>query len=215
MSADAMSGARGRLVLVRPDGSEGERIPLHAELTVIGRDSRGPFAGDMYLSPKHAAFTFQGNTLRVRDQESANGVYLCIARQTPTEISSGTVFRIGQEVIRFEAIESAAKGDVEVMGSPNPGYLGRICLVIGKTATGNCFCIPPEGMHLGRERGDILFPEDGYVSGLHCRIHGEGGRIYLTDLGSSNGTFLRIQSETAVPSGGLLLLGQQLFRAEY
>ena len=72
--------------------------------------------------------------------------------------------------------------------------------------------VPETGVHMGRERGDVLFPEDGYVSGLHCRIAHENGKTYLTDLGSSNGTFLRLREELEVRSGEVLLMGQQLFR---
>jgi hypothetical protein len=36
--------------------------------------------------------------------------------------------------------------------------------------------------------------------------------LSLTDLGSSNGTFVRIYEETEVKSGDVLLMGQQLFR---
>ncbi|MBC7171201.1 MAG: FHA domain-containing protein, partial [Polyangiaceae bacterium] len=91
----------------------------------------------------------------------------------------------------------------------------RIRLVVGKDVYGGSYCIPPDGMYLGRERGDIIFPDDGYVSGLHCRIHGEGGRIFLTDAGSSNGTFVRLAGDVLVGSGSLLLMGQQLFRVVY
>ena len=72
--------------------------------------------------------------------------------------------------------------------------------------------VPESGIHIGRERGDVLFPEDGYVSGLHCQIAYEGGRITLMDLASSNGTFIRLREETDVRSGDVLLMGQQLFR---
>ena len=58
----------------------------------------------------------------------------------------------------------------------------------------------------------MLFPEDGYVSGLHCRLACEGGKLTLTDLGSSNGTFIRLRDETDVQNGDVLLMGQQLFR---
>ena len=101
------------------------------------------------------------------------------------------------------------------MGSPDPGYLGRICLVTGRQSIGNAHPIPPDGLHIGRERGDVIFPEDGYVSGLHCRLHHDGSSVVLTDVGSSNGTFVRVRGERVVQSGELLLLGQQLFRLQF
>jgi pSer/pThr/pTyr-binding forkhead associated (FHA) protein len=67
-------------------------------------------------------------------------------------------------------------------------------------------------VHIGRERGHVLFPEDGYVSGLHCSITKTGDSIVLTDLGSSNGSFLRLLAEREVQDGDVLLMGQQLFR---
>ncbi|MFO0661701.1 MAG: FHA domain-containing protein, partial [Polyangiaceae bacterium] len=101
---------------------------------------------------------------------------------------------------------------VERLGSPSKGYVGRLALVIGRDVTGNAFPVPEAGVHLGRERGDILFPEDGYVSGLHCRIRSEGGRVLLTDLGSSNGTFYRLANEHELKNHEEILMGQQLFR---
>ena len=70
-------------------------------------------------------------------------------------------------------------------------------------------------MVVGRERGDILFPEDGYVSGTHAQITLREGQIFLSDLGSSNGTFARIRGARVIQAGSLLLLGQQLFRVQY
>ena len=81
--------------------------------------------------------------------------------------------------------------------------------------SGNVFTIPPDGIHIGRERGDVIFPEDGYVSGLHCRLHSDGQGIVLTDVGSSNGTFVRIENSGPVVNGELLLMGQQLFRLQF
>jgi hypothetical protein len=93
--------------------------------------------------------------------------------------------------------------------------VGRLGLVIGRDTTGNAFPVPKAGLHLGRERGDVLFPEDGYVSGLHCRIGvGADSSITLTDLGSSNGSFVRLKEERQVSAGDILLMGQQLFRID-
>lgn len=210
------SGGRGTLVLIRPDGTEGESISIDGS-TAVGRASMPQFASDQYLSPRHATFQFGPQGVRVRDEGSLNGIYLRIEREVPTELEDRAIFRIGQEIIRLERIPAAKPGPdgVEPMGSPREGLIGRICLVTGRETHGNCYSIPADGLHLGRERGDILFPDDGYVSGLHARIHSEGGKIFLTDVGSSNGTFIRIKAEHAVPSGCMLLMGQQLFRLEY
>jgi pSer/pThr/pTyr-binding forkhead associated (FHA) protein len=210
------TSAEGRLVLIRPDGSEGESFPLKGE-TIVGRNAAGPFASDSYMSPQHATFRFTQQGLFVDDMQSLNGVYMRIAPDAPSELEDGAVFRIGQEIIRFERLAAPARGPngEDLMGSPDPGYLGRIRLVVGKDLHGSSYCIPPEGMHLGRERGDIIFPDDGYVSGLHCRIHGDAERVFLTDVGSSNGTFVRLHGQCPVAPGSLLLMGQQLFRVIY
>jgi hypothetical protein len=207
---------RGSLVLIRPDGSEGDSMPL-ADSTPVGRQLGGVFSSDLYLSPRHATFSFEGAQLFVRDDDSLNGVYVRIDRDAPVELVENSVFRIGQELIRFNAIVPVPVGSdgVEIMGSPDPGYIGRLSLVVGRTTAGNSFPIPPHGLHLGRERGDLIFPEDGYVSGLHARVHAESGRVFLTDVGSSNGTFVRVAGRRSVRSGDLVLIGQQLFRAEY
>jgi pSer/pThr/pTyr-binding forkhead associated (FHA) protein len=102
-----------------------------------------------------------------------------------------------------------------VLGSPNPGYWGRLAVIVGRDQDGSAFPLFGDAVVLGRERGDILFPEDGYVSGTHARISTRDDRYFLTDLNSSNGTFLRIHGERVVDSGSFLLMGQQLFRVVY
>ncbi len=202
------------LTALRADGSEAGTCHLPAAPTVIGRDSGSIFAGDSYLSPRHATLTPKGKQLLVRDESSLNGIYRKIGRDEPVELGFNDIFRIGQEILRVEALQPMAKSadGVERLGSPSRGYIGRIALVIGRDTTGNAYPIPETGLHLGRERGDVLFPEDGYVSGLHCRLSYANGKIYLTDLGSSNGSFVRLMKDTAISNGEILLMGQQLFR---
>lgn len=204
-----------RLVLIRPDGSEGDVVPLTDDF-IVGREAGGPFAGDSYLSPRHARIHRGATSYTVEDLGSLNGVFLRLERDVPEPLSDGSIFRIGQEIIRFESIPPVRTGPngEELMGSPDPGFLGRISLVIGRDTYGNAYPIPPDGMHLGRERGDIIFPDDGYVSGLHCRLHSTGGQVHITDVGSSNGSFIRITQVTPIGIGSLLLLGQQLFRLD-
>jgi len=208
------------LTALRADGSEAGTYNLPAGTVTVGRETGGIFAGDSYLSPRHATFKQAAGRVTVKDEASLNGVYKKLVRDVPVELHPNDMFRIGQEIIKYEPLVSQPVGadGVERLGSPAKGYVGRIALVIGRDVTGNAFPIPETGVHLGRERGDVLFPEDGYVSGLHCRLswepapNGQGGRLMLTDLGSSNGSFLRLREETDIKSGDVLLMGQQLFR---
>jgi len=216
----AAPGGVGSVVLtaLRADGSEAGSYKLPQPSATVGRDTDSVFAGDSYLSPKHAAFQISGGKVTVRDTGSLNGVYVKLVPNQPWPLEPGSIFRIGQEIIRFEKLERlppSADG-VERFGSPAKGFIGRLALVIGRDTTGNAFPIPERGLHLGRERGDVLFSEDGYVSGLHCRVApGPDGRVYLTDVGSSNGTFVRLSGEHQLAPGDILLMGQQVFRVDF
>jgi pSer/pThr/pTyr-binding forkhead associated (FHA) protein len=206
---------RGRLILIRPDGSEGGVHPLMDGENLIGRGQGSLFDGDLYLSPRHAEFLLGPDGLVVRDLRSLNGVFLKISTEEPLE--SSDVFRIGQELLRFEVISQPVplEDGTEVAGTPNPGFWGRLSVIVGRDVDGSAFPLFGDAIVLGRERGDILFPEDGYVSGTHGRISLRDGRVYLADLGSSNGTFLRVRGERKIAAGTFILMGQQLFRAEY
>jgi pSer/pThr/pTyr-binding forkhead associated (FHA) protein len=203
-----------QLTSLNPDGTTAGAYPLPASTTVIGRATGGLFARDNYLSPRHASFTPRGDRLHVKDEGSLNGVFRRLIAEEPWLLEAGQVFRIGQELIRFEALtpKPPDPNGVLYLGAPADGYVGRIVMVLGRQTTGTAFPMPETGLHLGRERGEVLFADDGYVSGLHCRLSFERGKVFLTDMGSSNGTFVRIRDEAEFASGEILLMGQQLFQ---
>jgi pSer/pThr/pTyr-binding forkhead associated (FHA) protein len=205
---------RGRLVLIRPDGSEGGVHPLYEGENIIGRGQGQLFDSDAYLSPRHGEFLVGPQGVSIKDLRSLNGIFLKITQEEALE--SGDIFRIGQELLRFEIISTPQplEDGTEVMGTPNPGFWGRLSVVVGRDVDGSAFPLFGDAIVLGRERGDVLFPEDGYVSGSHARIAINEGQVYLSDLGSSNGTFLRIRAERRLPAGSFVLMGQQLFRVE-
>jgi len=207
---------RARLVLIRPDGTEGGHHPLLEGDSVVGRNTGGVFASDPFLSPQHASFTVGNGTVTVRDEGTLNGIYIRIEQKQPVELHDGDVFRIGQEILRFEAfLPMARQADgTERIGADVEGLVGKIVLVTGRESFSSAFPVPVTGLYLGRERGDILFPEDGYVSGLHCQIAVHQGRVTVTDVGSSNGSYVRLHGPRALRNGDFLLLGQQLFRIQ-
>lgn len=206
------AAARAQLTLIRPDGSEGGSFALIEGDNRIGRNHGEIFENDGYLSPSHAVLVVQSHRAVIRDLDSLNGVFVKMVEEEAIE--PGQVIRIGQELLRFDTIKPPhpLEDGTEVMGSPNPGYWGKITVIIGKDVDGSAYPLLGDSVTLGRERGEINFPDDGYVSGLHARLSHQNGRVVLTDLGSSNGTFIKVKGERELPHDSFILLGQQLFR---
>jgi hypothetical protein len=207
--------ARLSMTLIRPDGSEGGTHDLRPGENKLGRNFGPVFENDGYLSPVHAQLDIRGNQAMVRDLDSLNGVFVKMTGEE--ELTSGQIIRIGQELLRFELIgqPDPTPDGTELMGSPNPGFWGKLTVIIGRDVTGAAFPLLGESVTLGRERGEINFPDDGYVSGLHARVTLRDGRVYLADLGSSNGTFVKVNGERPVGHESFVLLGQQLFRLNF
>jgi predicted component of type VI protein secretion system len=79
---------------------------------------------------------------------------------------------------------------------------------------GDAYPLDRSKVTIGRSRADITFPHDGFMSGLHARIVERGGRYYLVDENSRNGTFIRIHDELELRPGDMLIVGKQVFRFE-
>jgi pSer/pThr/pTyr-binding forkhead associated (FHA) protein len=77
---------------------------------------------------------------------------------------------------------------------------------------GEAFPLEPGEHVVGREAGDLTFPDDRYVSARHALLTVRGEEATIADAGSSNGTFVRISGETVLADGDELLVGGQLLR---
>ncbi|MEZ4460052.1 MAG: FHA domain-containing protein [bacterium] len=204
------------LVVIKPDGSEGARIPLaHGEVR-LGRSSQHEvLANDPFLSPEHAAVTTNGTRFSVRDLGSLNGVFLRIRGER--ELQDGDYIRVGQELLHFQhmnSVEPVINKAAETLtaGSPDAGYWGRLALISGPDLESRAFVFGSDELTIGREVGDVLFRDDGFVSGRHARIAKVENKVFIKDLGSSNGTYLRIRDTHDIEPGDLVLMGQQLFK---
>ena len=149
--------ARLSMTLIRPDGTEGGTHDLRPGENKLGRSFGPVFENDGYLSPVHAHARHprpaRGRARprlaqrRVREDDRRGGAAV------------GQIIRIGQELLRFELIaapEPTADG-TELMGSPNPGYWGKLTVIIGREVTGAAFPLLGESVHARpRARRDQL-----------------------------------------------------------
>ncbi len=205
------------LVVIKPDGSEGARIPVPGGEIVLGRSSEHEvLSGDPFLSPQHATLSTNGDgSFTVTDHNSLNGVFVRIRGER--ELRDGDYIRIGQELLHFQLMDSvqplvAKANETLTGGSPNTGYWGRLSLVSGPDLESRGFIFNQDEVAIGREVGDILFRDDGFVSGKHVRVAKIEDKVFIKDLGSSNGTYIRIRGQHQISEGDLILMGQQLFK---
>lgn len=215
----AMQAARAKLVLIKGDGLDGVSFSLAGNEHVAGRVGAALlFEEDPYLAPSHANFLYRGNQLVVQDLGSGNGVFIRI-RGAHT-IQSGARFLVGEQLLEVRRLEAGSRDDTPradgtyFYASPRRG--AGLCLVQllrgGDTALA-CYTEEPR-LSLGREGNDINFPDDPFISGRHAELTWSDQQLTLTDLGSKNGTFLRIDREVVLQHGDYVFMGQQLLRVE-
>lgn len=213
----AMQSARAKLTLIRGDGEDGVSFTLAGVDHLAGRgECPISFPDDTFLSPVHANFIYQNNQLSVRDENSLNGVYIRI--QGKAELEAGATVLVGEQVLTvrpapqpedvpdddgtYFSASIVRPATLEIRQNLRGGHAGWVYRPANDVVT------------LGREGNDINFPEDPFISGRHAELRLANGVLSVTDLGSRNGTFVRVNGERVLKHGDYVFLGQQLLRVE-
>ncbi len=69
-----------------------------------------------------------------------------------------------------------------------------------------------EEIFFGRVKGTYTFPEDKLMSRSHARVLQRAEDFIVEDLGSRNGTFVKLRGTAPLAANGMILLGNQLLR---
>ncbi len=106
---------------------------------------------------------------------------------------------------------AATDGTVLFPGLRTPRIEATICEKMPDGSTGKPVAVQKETT-IGREGCDLNYSEDVLLSPRHASLTIREGKLYLKDLGSNNGTFIRQRQDTELSPGDIFLLGQGLFR---
>lgn len=225
MFGGAHQAARAKLTLIRGDGEDGVSFTLAGQEHPAGRGEVPiSFPDDPFLSPTHANFMYRAGRnapsgpaeLVVRDEGSLNGVYVRI--NGTVTLQSGATILIGEQVLTVAVAHQPDdlpdnEGTYYSSSMPRPASFEVRQTLRGGTA-GWVFRLSTETAVIGREGNDINFPEDPFISGRHAELRLSSGVLSVTDLGSRNGTFVRVKGEQVLHHGDYVFLGQQLLRVE-
>jgi len=99
---------------------------------------------------------------------------------------------------------------------PRPGHPTALLIAVGGSLRGRRFSIEKEHFWIGRDSdNDLPIPEDAFVSGRHASLRFKQGNLFISDQGSSNGTFLnkkKVVGVSEVRWGDQIQLGKSIFQ---
>lgn len=153
-------------------GEEGARVGRHTSNTLVI-----PEAG---ISRFHCEITFCDGQFGVKDLGSTTGSFFYLRPHGHFQIFPGLMVKLGETEMQ---VLSQSAGELTVLFTEGP-------------LAGHKVTIPPAGITIGRVADNALvLVQDGTVSAHHAMIFLEQGSFYITDLGSCNGTCLRLSAE--------------------
>lgn len=211
----------GELLQVKPDGSIGEIFHLKEGATIIGKDGCDLNLNDKFLSNQHLRILLSREGAFVEDLKGFNGTYLRIRGEV--RLKDKDFIRLGQGLFMCDFFTASKqkkmKGtdeDTEYLGSPVSGKIfGRFLKLLSKNVIIGAYFLKEGETKIGRTKGDIILGEDPFISSTHCVIIKKGNDVILKDLGSVNGTFVKVKSRMALEDGDSLLFGMNLFKFKW
>ena len=214
----------GKLVVIVEDGSEGKSFPLSGRQIDVGRvEGDILLEDDLYVSPRHARLVpvpQEGGWL-LRDLGSVNRIYLRIRK--PHTLRDADLLLLGLEVLQFQTIGDGERGlghaiqhGTLLFGSPAIHRRARLCQKTVEGVTRDVYHLYRDETVIGRETGDIVFTSDPFLSRRHAVIRRSPvtGEFTVTDLDSSNGTYVAIREDVSLVNGDFVRIGQHLFRVD-
>lgn len=218
----SLAGSAGpcQVRIERGDAPEGTAFPVGADEVAVGSsEATIAFPSDPGLAPRHATFLLRGGRLHVRDEGSSGGTFLRL-RGLTVPLRPGDAFAVGDRLLRFggplPAAAPPAPDGTRRLGSPRP--TGHAVLLEERLAggvTGRVWLRSGASVSLGRAGCSVNLGDDPFLSQAHAEVILDGdGTARLRDLGSANGTFLRLppRTERELQDGDLVRVGRQVLR---
>jgi ribosomal protein L40E len=206
-------------LVVEKGASQGTNFPLaHLENRIGGPGADVELADDAYVAPHAATLFFAEDHLVVRDEGSANGVFVKVRESAALE--PGDFFVAGERLFRYDGptdLPSNGVGETPFLGAPRPQASAvRVSEILAGGRVGRTCHRSGPVISIGRTGCDMNFPADSLLAAKHAEIRiGDDGGASLFDLGAGpSGVFIRVKGQQDLQGGDVLLVGEELLRLE-
>jgi pSer/pThr/pTyr-binding forkhead associated (FHA) protein len=208
-----------RLVMLNNDGSDAIVHIMTTEQVDIGRAEGDLIFDDPYLAPRHARIVRSPDGFQLQDLETTNGIFRRL--RVPTPLINGDIILLGGQMIQFDEVapsenelRPAITDGVTLWGTPVRAAWGRLRRLASTGLIQDVYHLSLPEVTVGREFGDIVIADDGFLSRRHARFSSLDGRHQIEDLGTANGTYLRVRGSCTLVTGDYLRMGNVLLRFE-
>jgi ribosomal protein L40E len=209
-----------KLVLESADGQGAEFVLAHLENSIGGSAAHVGLGEDAYVAPHAATLAFVEEQLVLRDEGSANGVYVKV-RQSAA-LQAGDLFLAGERLLRYDGpveLPPPVAGDPPFLGAPRAqGTVVRVAEVLAGAKTGRV-CYRAGSISIGRAGCDMNFGSDARLGAKHAevRVNDDGTASLLDVAQEPTGVFLRVRAQEPVElqAGDVLRIGEQQLRIEF
>jgi len=195
------SKPKGNCVLVNilPTGVEANEYPVKPDgVTTLGRVGTDvAFVEDQTLADLHASILGTAGNYMVKDEGGRAGTLFQSRGDRPVELTKGSLLRAGRQWLMV----GDKQGPLGVSHYDAAGRkLAQFLLREGTTTI------------VGRQSPDVtIAPDDGSLSRRHFSLTVKNGIVSMRDLGSANGTQVRVSSAALrLRHGDRILIGLQV-----
>ena len=188
-----------QLVSLLPDGTVEESFPVTKDVTRIGRTATEiMFAQDVYMADHHATLTRRGEQYLIEDSGTGSGVWVRVAAGLGHALIEGDTVWVGAQILMVAKSDSGWS-----ISHYNSDGVFRAAHAIGD-----------KGILVGRSTPIALDPSDMGLSRRHAQLRVDGGSLKVFDLGSTNGTYVKIASPLVLKNGDEVRIASKRFRFE-
>ncbi|HEY3283826.1 MAG TPA: FHA domain-containing protein [Armatimonadota bacterium] len=207
---EAAEAEAGALVVV----ATGQRLSLREGRNEVGRDPQRLLVADPSVSRLHTVLTLGVGGSWIEDAGSTNGTFVSGSRLAPglrQPLRDGQELRLGAAALKVELAEQ-----FEGESSAEDALVVAPSDLVLRSEDGLELPVPEGTLGLGRRADNPLVIPDPFVSGHHALVSRQGIEVTVTDLGSTNGTFLRgerlaPQSPAPLSPGDAVTFGKTAF----
>jgi class 3 adenylate cyclase len=206
-----------RLQVLDRDYSPTAEYPIVTSVTIGRYEGDLRFSDDADMASLNARIFLDDGYPVLEDlSQGKESVFLKVSGAYT--LQNEDIILMGQQVLKFSEVEGALEAGTQLGAS-----LVDITKVLKKPVA-EVLQLNPKGraaqtlpirssqVQFGRVRGDFTFEDDRLMSRLHARILQRAEDFLLEDLGSRNGTFVKVRTKARVPIDGEILVGNALLR---